>query len=140
MFYKIIRLGQWAKRFKIPLLAGAMTKLLRLLYSCDIPCYMDIPSDTQFMHQGLGVTINAGTVLGRRLIITQNVTLGMKNGKCPIIEDDVFIGTGAIILGGVTVGEGAKIGAGAVVLKDVPEKSTVAGNPAILLKSQHIKY
>ena len=46
------------------------------------------------------------------------------------IEDDVFLGTGAIVLKGVTVGAGSVVGAGAVVVADVPPRSVVAGNPA----------
>ena len=65
----------------------------------------------------------------------QNVSIagrGPGNGT-PIIEDDVMIGCGACILGGVKIGKGAKIGANAVVLKDVPAGSIAVGIPAKII-------
>lgn len=57
-----------------------------------------------------------------------------ENHKSPLICENVFIGAKAIILGDITIGENSKIGAGAVVTKDVPADSTVVGNPGIILK------
>ena len=57
-----------------------------------------------------------------------------KKGPWTVVEDDVSIGAGAIILPGVRIGRGSRIGAGAVVTKDVPEYTTVVGNPAEALR------
>lgn len=72
--------------------------------------------------------------IGRDFYCLQNVTLGNGRGGRPTIGDDVRIYTGAIIYGGITIGDRAVIGAGAVVRKDVPPDCTVAGNPAFIVK------
>ena len=72
--------------------------------------------------------------IGRNFYCLQNVTLGNGRGGRPTIGDDVRIYTGAIVFGGITIGDHAVIGAGAVVHKDVPPGCTVAGNPAFIVK------
>lgn len=72
--------------------------------------------------------------IGRDFYCLQNVTLGNGRGGRPTIGDSVHIYTGAIVYGGITIGDRAVIGAGAVVRKDVPPDCTVAGNPAIIVK------
>ena len=72
--------------------------------------------------------------IGRDFYCLQNVTLGNGRGGRPTIGDGVRIYTGAIIYGGITIGDRAVIGAGAVVRKDVPPDCTVAGNPAFIVK------
>jgi len=68
--------------------------------------------------------------------ISQHVTLGGRSGQqeVPVIDDDVFIGAGAKVLGPVKVGKGAAIGANSVVLADVPPYSTVVGIPGKVIK------
>lgn len=72
-------------------------------------------------------------IIGNRCTIFQQVTIGQKNNKWPIIGDDVTIYPGAKIIGDITIGDGAVIGAGAVVLKDVPGGAIVGGVPAKVL-------
>lgn len=91
---------------------------LRLLTSCDIKIYR-IPRSTQFWHP-VGIVIGNQVKLGENCIIRQNVTLGQSNGRYPIIGNNVEISVGAIVVGGITIGDGAVIGAGAIVLQDVP--------------------
>ena len=71
--------------------------------------------------------------IGDRVTLYQGVTLGgtgfARGKRHPTIEDDVTIGSGAKLLGPVTVGHGAKVGANTVVIEDVPANSTVVGNP-----------
>ncbi len=74
--------------------------------------------------------------LGRNVAVLQCVTIGKRGDDAPrgpIIGDDVEIGAGATILGPITIGRGAKIGANSVVLKDVPEGAVAAGSPARIL-------
>ena len=63
-------------------------------------------------------------------------TIGMgADRRFPVIEDEVFLGAGARVIGGITVGRGAKVGANAVVVKDVPPGASVGGVPARILGS-----
>src|SRR5579884_4302446 len=82
---------------------------------------------------GMGVVIGETAVVGDDVLLYQNVTLGgtgKERGKRhPTLGNNVVVGVGAKILGAVTVGEGAKIGAGAVVLRDVPPHTTAVGVP-----------
>lgn len=86
-----------------------------------------------FIDHGMGVVIGETTVIGNNVTIYHGVTLGgtgKENKKRhPTIEDNVIIGTGAKILGNVTIGKNSKVGAGAVVLDNVDENSTVVGIP-----------
>lgn len=84
-----------------------------------------------FIDHGMGVVIGETCVIGDNVLIYHGVTLGgtgsEKEPRHPVIGDNVIIGTGAIVLGRVHIGAGAKIGAGAIVLEDVPEGNTVIG-------------
>lgn len=81
----------------------------------------------------MGVVIGETCEIGDNVTIYQGVTLGgtgkEKGKRHPTIQDNVLIATGAKVLGSITVGENAKIGAGSVVLKEVPAHSTVVGIP-----------
>lgn len=91
-----------------------------------------------FIDHGSGVVIGETAVVGNGVVIYQGVTLGgtgKDTGKRhPTVEDDVTISSGAKVLGPFTVGRGAKIGAGAVVLGEVPPNSTVVGIPGRVVK------
>ena len=77
--------------------------------------------------------------IGRDFYCLQNVTLGNGHGGRPTIGNGVRIYTGAIVYGGISIGDNAVIGAGAVVRKDVPAGCTVAGNPAFIVKRDGAK-
>ena len=86
-----------------------------------------------FVDHGSGVVIGETAEIGEDVTIYQGVTLGgtgFQAGKRhPTVEDNVTIGSGAKLLGPITVGHGAKVGANSVVIEDVPPCSTVVGNP-----------
>ncbi|GIO28798.1 serine acetyltransferase [Ornithinibacillus bavariensis] len=86
-----------------------------------------------FIDHGMGVVIGETCEIGDNVTIFQGVTLGgtgkEKGKRHPTIKDNALIASGAKVLGSITVGESAKIGAGSVVLKDVPDHSTVVGIP-----------
>lgn len=103
----------------------------------NIPCNV-CEKGLRIVHYG-SVTINPHASIGKYCRIYNNVVIGTLgagygDGKCPTIGNNVFIGTNACILGGVTVGDNAVIAAGSVVLKDVPANCTVAGVPARIIK------
>src|SRR3954469_8356341 len=89
--------------------------------------------DALFIDHGMGVVIGETAEVGANVTIYQGVTLGgtgFATGKRhPTVQDNVTIGSGAKLLGPITIGHGAKIGANAVVIHDVPPNSTVVGNP-----------
>ena len=89
--------------------------------------------DGLFIDHGMGVVIGETAEIGDNVTLYQGVTLGgtgFATGKRhPTVEDNVTIGSGAKLLGPITIGHGAKIGANAVVIHDVPPNSTVVGNP-----------
>ena len=91
-----------------------------------------------------GIVINSRTRIGRNVTLFHGVTLGQKDevfsdgsriSSCPVIEDDVWIGPNAIVVGGVTVGEGSKIAGGAFVFKNIPARCLVVGNPGKIVKT-----
>ena len=91
-----------------------------------------------FIDHGMGVVIGETAEIGDNVTLYHGVTLGgtgkEKGKRHPTIGDGAIIGTGAKVLGPIYVGSGAKIGANAVVLKDVPAQSTAVGIPAKILK------
>jgi serine O-acetyltransferase len=78
----------------------------------------------------VGIVINSATRGGRNVWVESGVVIGDNRGRSPVIGDDVFIGSGAKIIGGVLIGSGARVGANAVVLHDVAPGVTVVGIPA----------
>ncbi len=91
-----------------------------------------------FIDHGSGVVIGETAEIGDRVTVYQGVTLGgtgfQRGKRHPTIQDNVTIGSGAKLLGPVTIGHGAKIGANTVVVTDVPEQATVVGNPGHIVR------
>ncbi len=118
---------------KIPFLPRILSQLVRLLTFVEIHPGAKI-GRAFFIDHGDGVVIGETAEIGNNVIIYHQVTLGgtgKEHGKRhPTIKDSVIIGAGAKILGNILIGENCKIGAGSVVLHDVPAHSTVVGNPA----------
>ncbi|MBK9710256.1 MAG: serine O-acetyltransferase [Kouleothrix sp.] len=87
-----------------------------------------------FIDHGMGVVIGETAEIGDRVTLYQGVTLGgtgkQRGKRHPTLEHNVTVGVGASVLGAITIGEGARIGGGAVVVKDVPPHSTAVGVPA----------
>ncbi len=98
-----------------------------------------------FIDHGMGVVIGETAEIGEDVTIYQGVTLGGTGkdvGKRhPTVRDGVIVGTGASVLGPVEIGEGAKVGAGSIVIRDVPANSTVVGNPgrAVVVDGQRVR-
>ena len=94
-----------------------------------------------FIDHGMGVVIGETAEIGNNVVMYHGVTLGGIGGekgvkRHPTIEDDVIIGAGAKILGPITIGKGAKIGANSVVLEDIPPYTTAVGSPARIIRKK----
>ncbi|MBE0313604.1 MULTISPECIES: serine O-acetyltransferase [Bacillaceae] len=96
-----------------------------------------------FIDHGMGVVIGETCEIGDNVTIFQGVTLGgtgkEKGKRHPTVKDNALIATGAKVLGSIIIGENAKIGAGSVVLKDVPPNSTVVGIPGTVVVQDGIR-
>lgn len=99
--------------------------------SCNIG--LVLPKSTQLPHP-TGIVIHGDTNIEENVRIHQNVTLGLKHGDTPVIEDGVVIYAGAVIVGDTTVGENSVISANSVVLDDVPPNTTPVGTPAEIVE------
>jgi serine O-acetyltransferase len=99
----------------------------------DIPLNCRIAGGLVMPHPN-GIVIHPDAVIGPNCLIFQQVTIGIGNDRLPLIKGHVDIGAGAKLLGGIVVGAHAKIGANAVVLRDVPEAATAVGVPAKIIK------
>lgn len=96
-----------------------------------------------FIDHGHGVVIGETAIIGDNVTLYQGVTLGgtgkQKGKRHPTLEDNVMVGTGAKVLGDITIGAGSMIGAGSVVLNDVPPNSTVVGVPGRVVKRDNVR-
>ena len=96
-----------------------------------------------FIDHGAGVVIGETAILGDNVTLFQGVTLGgngkEKGKRHPTLGDNVMVSAGAKILGSFTIGENSKIGAGSVVLQEVPPNSTVVGVPGRVVKRDNVK-
>jgi serine O-acetyltransferase len=122
-----------ARLLQMPGIGRAVGVLLNCRLECRIrsPLLMPVP---------MGIVIERGVQLGSRVTVMHQVTIGRKDpvvprehgGNLAVIEDNVFIGAGAKVLGPVRIGRGATVGANAVVTRDVPSHCTVVGANRIL--------
>jgi serine O-acetyltransferase len=118
---------------KLRLLARLLSQLTRLLTGIEIHPGARI-GRRLFIDHGAGVVIGETAIVGDDVTLYQGVTLGgtgHEHGKRhPTLRDGVFAGSNANILGNICIGENSRVGAGSVVLRDVPPDSTVVGVPA----------
>jgi len=133
----LYRIGRWLYLKRIPVLPKLIYYVIFLVYNSSIPMSATIGAGTRFGYGGMGVVLHADCVIGRDVLIAQQVTVGGRSRipQVPVIEDNCYIGAGAKVLGPVRIGAGSVVGANAVVTKDVPPRSIVAGVPARLIRS-----
>src|SRR5659263_253563 len=126
------RMAHFLYEQKVPVVPRIVSQINRFLTGIEIHPAADI-GEGFFIDHGSGVVIGETTEVGNNVTIYQGVTLGgtgKETGKRhPTLRDNVTVGAGAKVLGSVMVGENAKIGAGSIVIQDVPADSTVVGNP-----------
>jgi serine O-acetyltransferase len=130
------RVNHWFWNHGFLLLARWLSQVARFLTGIEIHPGARI-GRRLFIDHGVGVVIGETAIVGNDVTLYQGVTLGgtgKEHGKRhPTIEDDVVIGGGAKVLGNITVGRNCRIGAGSVVLRSVPENSTVVGVPGHII-------
>lgn len=116
-----------------PFLARVLSQVARLLTGVEIHPGATI-GDRFFIDHGMGVVVGETAEIGDDVLLYHGVTLGgntmRREKRHPTLEDGVTVGANATLVGPITVGEGATVGAGSVVTEDVPPGVTVAGVPA----------
>jgi serine O-acetyltransferase len=134
--YRLGRFGRESDSAVAGLIAaaayGAASLFLEVAAGVTIPRRTTIGRDFHAVH-GMNIIIHPDAVIGDRVSVMHEVTIGLNeaHGKgAPVIEDDVFIGPGAKILGPVRIGKGAQIVANSVVITDVPAGAVAMGVPA----------
>ena len=136
------RVAHKLRYWKIPFLPRLISHLTRIFTGIEIHPGATI-GRRFFIDHGMGVVIGETTIIGDDVLIYQGVTLGgtgKDTGKRhPTIGNFVTIGAGAKVLGNITIGENSRIGAGSVVVDNVPEHSTVVGIPGRIVKQQFFK-
>jgi serine O-acetyltransferase len=130
------RVNHWFWNHRLFLVGRWLSQVARWLTGIEIHPGAKI-GRRLFIDHGMGVVIGETAIVGDDVTLFQGVTLGgtgKEHGKRhPTIEDDVVVGGGAKILGNITVGKNSRIGAGSVVLRNVPENSTVVGVPGHII-------
>jgi serine O-acetyltransferase len=133
------RCNHWLWGHNFFLLARWLSQVARFLTGIEIHPGAQI-GRRFFIDHGLGVVIGETAIVGDDVLLYQGVTLGgtgKEQGKRhPTLLDNVVVGGGAKILGNITIGRNCRIGAGSVVLRDVPDDSTVVGVPGHVIFRQ----
>lgn len=131
------RVSHWLWRKNWKLLARVLSQIARFFTQIEIHPGATI-GDGFFIDHGSGVVIGETTEIGDNVTIYQGVTLGgtghEKGKRHPTLGDNVVVGNGARVLGSFTVGANSRIGAGSVVLREVPPDCTVVGNPGRIVR------
>jgi serine O-acetyltransferase len=126
------RMNHWLWNHGLFLVSRWLSQVARLLTGIEIHPAAKI-GRRLFIDHGMGVVIGETSIVGDDVTLYQGVTLGgtgKEHGKRhPTLEDNVVVGGGAKILGNIIVGKNCRIGAGSVVLRNVPDNSTVVGVP-----------
>ncbi|MFC4025691.1 serine O-acetyltransferase [Oceanobacillus longus] len=126
------RFAHWFYNRKLYFIARSISQISRFFTGIEIHPGAKI-GRRLFIDHGMGVVVGETCEIGDNVTIFQGVTLGgtgkEKGKRHPTVKDNALISTGAKVLGAITIGENSKVGGGSVVLKDVPDNSTVVGVP-----------
>lgn len=133
----LYRISHFLWRFKLKLLARIVSSTARIFTGVEIHPGASIGKNL-FIDHGNGVVIGETAEIGNNVLIYHQVTLGgtgndTSERRHPSVCDNVMIAAGAKILGGIHIGTNAKVGANAVVLKNVPANATAVGAPARII-------
>lgn len=132
LFMLYFRLSQFFYNHHLKLISKLVSHHIRTKLGIDCHPKAIIPNNL-FIDHGIGIVIGETTIIGDNVIIYHGVTLGSRKiltGKRhPTIGNDVFIGSGAKILGNITIGDNVKIGANSVVIDNIQDNTTYVGLP-----------
>lgn len=138
----VYRFGRWRYRIKprflrLPFSAAYKYMFFRMkAKGIELPCEVEVGDGLRIDHQG-GIVVSGYARIGRNCVIRNGVTIGLARPdepSAPSIGDDVDIGAGAKLLGRISIGNGARIGANAVVITDIPPGATAVGVPAKIVR------
>ncbi len=134
------RLAHFLWQYKLKFAARFLSHVTRFLTGIEIHPRAKI-GRRFFIDHGAGVVIGETAEVGDNVLIYQGVVLGgtslKKEKRHPTVGNNVVIGTGAVALGAITIGDGARIGSGSVVIKSVPPGATVVGIPGTVVEDRH---
>ncbi len=132
----LYRISRWCYLHHIPFFPKLITLLIFLMYNSKVPYQAQIGKGTRLGYGGVGVIIHSKSIIGDKCVVGQHVTIGgnSRYPGVPVIGDNVHISHGAIVFGGITIGNNVTIGANSVVNKPVPDNAVVAGIPAKILR------
>jgi serine O-acetyltransferase len=137
------RIAHFLWRIKIPFIPRMISAFSRFLTGIEIHPGAKI-GKRFFIDHGMGVVIGETAEIGDDVLLYQGATLGgtgkEKGKRHPTLGNDIVVGAGAKILGPVKIGNNCKIGAGSVVIQDVPDNSTVVGIPGRIVRRKGEKY
>ena len=136
------RFAHWFYKHKMFFIARLISQIARFFTLIEIHPGATIGKGF-FIDHGTGVIIGETTIIGDNVTLYQGVTLGgtgKETGKRhPTLEDNVMVSAGAKVIGSFTVGKNSKIGAGSVVIEEVPPNCTVVGVPGHIVKQNNVK-
>ena len=131
----IYRLMQTCQRWRLVPLAMILNKMNVIFGRCIIGRNVQFGPGFVLIHS-YGVVINTQVRGGSNVKLEHQVTIGAEKNESPVLGDNVFVGAGAKIVGGVRIGNNVKIGANAVVVDDIPAGATAVGIPAKVVMSE----
>ena len=143
-FHAIVlhRLNHFLWNAGIPVLPRFLSQVAKIFTGIEIHPAAKIGGGF-FIDHGMGVVIGETTEIGENCLLYQGVTLGgtgkEKGKRHPTLQNNIVVGTGAKVLGAITIGDNVKIGANSVVLHDVPKNSIVVGVPGRVIKKKVVK-
>jgi L-malate glycosyltransferase len=130
------RAARWLHLRGVPVLPRVLKVFCELVFHCELPYTAKIGPGFEVAYRGFGIVVHHRAEIGRNVVLSPCVTIGGRSGKyeVPRIGDEVFVASGARILGDIRIGDGAVIGANAVVIHSVPARSIAAGVPARIVR------
>lgn len=131
----IYRVANWCYRHHVPLIPSICRLFMFMFHGSRIPAKTQIGKGTKFTARGMGVIMNGDEVIGENCQIGHHVKMLRRNPykECAHIGDRVWIGSGAVLMGNIRIGNDVIIGANAVVTKSVPSGCIIGGIPAKII-------